>query len=147
MSRIDDGHSTKIYFDLDADVAFWEKTVTPPGIDGGGENDTSTMHNTRWRTRAPKHLQTLTEMSANCAYDPEVYDSILNMINRNQIIIVEFPDGATLEFWGWLNSFEPGENSEGEQPTADVTIIPSNQDNAGNEVAPNYTAPPGTATS
>lgn len=146
MARIDDGHSTKIYFDLAPNILFYEKEVTPPGVDGGGENDTTTMHNVTWRTRAPKHLKTLTEMASTVAYDPAVYDDVVSMININQLIIVEFPDGSTLEFWGWLNSFEPGSNTEGEQPTADVTIIPSNQDSSGNEIAPNYTAPPGTST-
>lgn len=135
-----DGHATRIYFDLAPTVQFWEKSVTPPGLDGGGENDTTTMHNVRWRTRQPKKLITLTEVSASCAYDPAVYDSILNIINVNQWITVEFSDGSTVSFYGWLNQFTPNDISEGEQPTADIQIIPSNQDNSGNEVNPDYVA-------
>ena len=144
--RIDDGHSTKVSFSADASVALWEKTVTPPGIDGGGENDTTTMHNTTWRTRAPKKLKTLTEMSFSAAYDPAVFDEILAMSNVNQQITITFPDGDTMVFWGWINTFEPGEIQEGEQPEADVTIIPSNQNASCVETAPVYTTSTTTTT-
>ena len=140
MARIDDGFATLISFSEDSEVKFWEKEVTPPGMSGGGENDTSTMRNTTWRTRAPKGLITLSEASAVCAYDPEVYDDILAMLNVNQQITITFADDSTLVFWGWIDEFTPGASVEGEQPTADVTIIPSNQNAAGTETAPVYTA-------
>jgi len=138
MARIDDGFSTYISFSEDSAVQLWEKGVTPPGIDGGGENDTSTMRNTAWRTRAPKGLKTLTECSARVAYDPAVYDEIVTMCNVNQQITITFADDSTLVFWGWINEFTPGESVEGEQPEADLTIIPSNQNAAGTETAPVY---------
>ncbi len=50
MPRIDDGHPTKMTFAEDASISLWEKAVTPPGVEGGGENDTTTMHNSIWRT-------------------------------------------------------------------------------------------------
>jgi hypothetical protein len=138
--RIDDGHQTLIEFSENPAIKFWEKTVTPPGMDGGGENDTTTMHNTAWRTRAPKKLKTLTEAGATVAYDPAVYPEIVAMLNVNQLITITFPDGDTLEFWGWLNTFEPGEIEEGSQPTADIGIMVSNQNNSGAEVAPVHAA-------
>lgn len=141
MARIDDGHSTTISFADDPSVKLYEKEVTPPGIDGGGENDTTTMQNTAWRTRAPKKLKTLSECSFVAAYDPAVYDEILTLINANNLITITFPDGSTLAFWGWLNEFKPNANVEGEQPTAEVTIIPSNQNDSLVETAPVYTAP------
>jgi len=140
MGRIDDGFATLISFDADSDVQMWEKEVTPPGVSGGGENDTSTMRNTAWRTRAPKGLITLSESSFSAAYDPAVFDEIVAMVNVNQEITITFPDNSTLVFWGWIDEFTPGANVEGEQPTADVTIIPSNQDAAGAEIAPVYSA-------
>jgi hypothetical protein len=140
MSRIDDGHSTKVSFADNPSISLWEKEVTPPGVSGGGENDTTTMHNTTWRTRSPKQLKTLSECSFTAAYDPAVYDDIVSMCNNNQLITVTFADGSTLQFWGWLDDFSPSAAVEGEQPTADVTIIPSNQNDAGTEVAPVYAA-------
>lgn len=141
MARIDDGFATLVEFAEDSNVQFWEKEVTPPGMDGGGENDTSTMRNTTWRTRAPKSLVTLTEGSMTAAYDPVVYDEILAMLNVNQQITITFPDDSTLVFWGWINEFTPNAAVEGEQPTAEVTIIPSNQNTSGVETPPVYTAP------
>lgn len=140
MAQLRDGHPTRLFFDNAPNIHLWVKSCTPPGIDGGGENDTTTMENERWRTRQPKVLITLTPLSANVAYDPVIYDEILSVINVNQIITVEFSDGSTVSFYGWLNSFTPGEHSEGEQPTADIEVIPSNQDNSFNEVDPNYVA-------
>lgn len=140
MAIINDGHATLVTFADFPDVSFKEKTVTPPGIEGGGPNDTSTMHNLIWRTRQPKKLKTLTEGSMTAAYDPVVYDDIVAMINENQLITVTFADGSTVTFWGWLDSFIPGEAEEGSQPTAEVKFVPSNQNDVGDEVAPVYAA-------
>jgi hypothetical protein len=140
MSRIDDGFATLIEFAEDSDVQMWEKEVTPPGVSGGGENDTSTMRNSTWRTRSPKGLITLSESSLVVAYDPAVYDEIIAMVNVNQEITITFADDSTLVFWGWIDEFTPGAAVEGEQPTAELTIIPSNQDADGDEIAPVYSA-------
>jgi hypothetical protein len=99
------------------------------------------MLNTTYRTKNPKALITMAPLSMTCAYDPACYSSILTLINVNNLITVTFPDGSTLAFWGWLNSFTPGGCVEGEQPTADVEVIPSNQNDSGVETAPVYTAP------
>lgn len=141
MSRIDDGHSTTITLTSPTTVKFYEKTVTPPSISGGGTNDTTTMRNTEWRTNAPKKLKTLGDMKLTAAYDPEVYDSILSAVNKNQEITINFPDGSKVKFWGWLDEFQPGQMQEGGQPTADVTFRCSNQNASGAETAPTYTAP------
>lgn len=139
--RIDDGFPTLVEFSENNafGTLLWEKNVTPPGMQGGGANDTSTMRNTRWRTMSPKKLLTLSEMTVEMAYDPAVYDDFVAMMQVNQEITLHWPDGSTVLFWGWVDEFTPNEVSEGEQPTADVTIIPSNQDGDGEEVAPEYT--------
>jgi len=140
MARMDDGFATLITFDEDSDVQLWEKEVSPPGVSGGGANDTTTMQNTAWRTMSPKQLKTLTPSSLVAAYDPAVYDEIVTMCNVNQQITVTFPDSSTLVFWGWIDEFTPNRIVEGEQPTAEVTIVPSNQNGSGVETAPSYSA-------
>jgi len=140
MSRLDDGFATLIEFGEDSDVQMWEKEVTPPGVSGGGENDTSTMRNTTWRTKSPKGLKSLSEASLVVAYDPAVYDEIIAMVNVNQSLTITFPDDSTLIFWGWIDEFTPNAVVEGEQPTAEIKIIPSNQDGSGDEIAPVYSA-------
>ncbi len=145
MSRIDDGHPTTISFATTPsgggpNLTFWEKTLTPPGADGGGPNDTTTMRNTLYRTKSPKVLITLTDMSLSVAYDANVYEDIIDMLNDNQLITITFPDSSTLAFWGWLDKFEPDAIVEGEQPVATITIVPSNQNASGVEVPPVYAA-------
>jgi hypothetical protein len=139
--RIDDGHPTRVYLSTEGSaivIEMYEKEVTPPGVSGGGANETTTMRNTLWRTNAPKQLITLTPCTFIGAYDPAVYDEIVSNVNTNQDITIVFPDGSTLVFWGWIDEFIPGPIVEGVQPTAEITIIPSNQDGDGAEIAPVY---------
>jgi hypothetical protein len=63
---------------------------------------------------------------------------VLTLLQVNQQITITFPDLSTVTFWGWLDTFTPGDLSEGEQPTAEITVIPSNQDSAGDEVGLSY---------
>ena len=150
MTIMGDGYQTTIDFsssEMTSDALVLalmeEKEITVPGISGGGANDASTMRNETWRTMSPKSLRTLTPMTAVVAWDPALYDEMVAMLNDNQLITVTFPDGATLAFWGWIDDFAPGAQVEGAQPTATITIIPSNQDADNNnaEIAPVYTAP------
>lgn len=138
MAYINDGFATTITLSTPVSVKFKEKTLTPPGVSGGGENDITTMKNTTWRTRAPKKLKTLTDMSLSVTYDPAVYDDIIAAVNVNQLITITFPDAATLKFWGWLDEFSPGDLQEGEQGEGEISLIPSNADTAGTETAPVY---------
>ena len=132
--KLDDGFPTFIVFAADPDVSLWEKTVKPPGLDGGDPIDTTTMLNDNLRTFASRSLKTMTPMTTTMAYDPKVFSQLLTLINVETTITVRFPNGDTLAFYGYLRSFEPNEISEGEQPTASVTIQPTNQDpTTGNE--------------
>ena len=131
-----DGHSSTITLALNADIAFYEKTVTPPGIEGGDPIDTTTMHNTTWRTKAPRALKDLEAITTTAAYDPILYTEILAAINRRDVITVTFSDGSTLCFYGFVQNFKPNELQEGEMPDASITIVPTNQDPAGVEEGP-----------
>jgi len=137
--RYDDGFSTLITLSLLPAVKLYEKDVTPPGVTAGGPIDTTTMRNTAWRTMSPRQLKTLSPISATVAFAFEAQGQILNIVGRNQLITVTFPDNATVTFYGWVEEFTPGAFTEGEQPTATLTIQPSNHNNAGVEVAPDYT--------
>jgi len=147
MARIDDGHPTFYEFGASSNVfgtLLWEKSVQPPGIQAGGETDITTMRNVVWRTRAPKHLKTLSNSSITVAYDTSAYTALLAMIGVEQEITVCFPDGSTYAFYGWLDEFTPNEMTEDEQPTAACTIIPSNVNPATRQEAPpRYGAPSG----
>ena len=138
MARINDGFSTTIEFTGGTSglTVFWEKEVAPPGISAGGPNDTTTMRNTTYRTMAPKNLKTLTDSTITVAYDPDIYTEMVSLVGVNQLIVVTFPGAETLSFWGFIDSFTPGNIVEGEQPTADILIVPTNQNNSDVEVAP-----------
>lgn len=139
---IDDGHPTRVTFSASSSAAllFYEREVTPPGVSAGGENDTTTMRNTQWRTKAPKQLFSLTPMTEVAKYDPAIYDEMVSMIGVNQQVTITFPDESTLVFWGWVDEFTPNALTEGTMGTANVTIIPSNQNASQVETAPVYTA-------
>lgn len=140
MAFLDDGFATTVTFSssTSASLLFQEREVTPPGVSAGGENDTTTMKNTTWRTKAPKQLKTLTTMTEVAKYDPRIYDEIVDMIGVNQQITVTFPDASTLVFWGWVDEFTPNAVSEGTMGTANVTVIASNQNDSQVETAPVY---------
>lgn len=123
-----DGYQALITFAASATICFWEKSVTPPGIDGGEPVDATTMHNVTWRVRRPRYLKTLTPMTTRVAYDPALYDDILSLCNVETTVTVSFTDGSTLAFYGFLQKFEPGEMVEGTQPEGSITIIPTNWD-------------------
>lgn len=145
--RLDDGFSSIIGFSLDASVHVYEKTIKPPGIHAGGAVDTTTMRNTAYRTANPKRLKTLSESTVKVAYATTVLAQMLAMVGKNQQITVTFSDGSSWNFFGWIDEFTPGDLVEGQQPEAEMKLIPSNQDNTGTEQAPTYgTAGPTTTT-
>jgi len=125
---LEDGFSSKISFERDRDVSFWEKSMKPPGADGGDAIEQTTMHNLVYRTMASRALITLTESTGKCAYDPAVYSQIIALINQEGTITQIFSDGSTLAYFGFLKSFEPDELQEGVQPEASFTIVPTNRD-------------------
>jgi hypothetical protein len=139
---IDDGFPTRMTFSQSASAAlyFAEKSITPPGFEGGGPNDTTTMRNVRYRTRAPKKLITLTDGTMECKYDPKVFQFILDQLQVNQQITVTFPDTTTMVFWGWIDNFKPGAIQEGGMALTTVTVCPSNQNDSQVETAPTLPA-------
>jgi hypothetical protein len=126
--KMRDGYQALFAFAADPNIEFWEKTVKPPGVDGGDGIDTTTMHNTEFRTMSARALKTLTEASTTAAYDPTLYDSIMSLINVETTVTVHFSDGSSLAFYGFLQKFEPGDLKEGEMPEASITIICTNED-------------------
>lgn len=131
-----DGFSAKITFEDDPDISLWESSVTPPGIDGGDAIEQTTMHNTTWRTFAPRSLKTLSESTFEAGWDAWAYSQLIAMINVNQVLTVTFASGDTLAFWGFLRTFTPSGLVRGEKPMATCAITPTNRDDAGNEEAP-----------
>jgi hypothetical protein len=100
------------------------------------------MDNTAWRTAAVKQLKSLTDLGLTVAYDPAIY-AVADLgaaIGVHQEFTITFPDDSTLKFWGAMRSFDPGDVSEGEQPEADVVIVPTLRNGSGAETAPVWAA-------
>lgn len=140
-----DGFQTLITCALDPDMAFYEKEVTPPGMEADEFTDVSNQHNVRWRTKGVRRLVTLNDLSATVNYDPVLYSQIPAIIGRNTTWTVEFPDHSTLAFYGGFKSWAPGGLSDGAQPEATMTVTPTNLDpTTCTEEGPVYTAGGGT---
>jgi hypothetical protein len=132
--KIPDGYQTLVTFSLFPSIALFEKSVKPPGYDGGEPIDTTTMFNAFWHTKSPRSLVDMKECTFTCAYTlhtlalPEALNDVWSMLNVRQTITVTFPDGSQLAFYGYLQKFEMGDLKEGEFPEATCTIQPTNFD-------------------
>jgi hypothetical protein len=104
------------------------------------------MWNTTWRTRYARHLKTLTDCTGEAAYDPDCIPDLQTIINNVGGVTVHFADGSTLDFWGFLQKVDFSEHKEGEMPTLNYTIVPTNQDLAtlGSTQGPVFTPAAGT---
>lgn len=142
--KLKDGFSSKLTCALDTDIEFYEKSVQPPGMDAGEAIETTTMHNVTYRTFTPRKLVTLTQININAAYDPAVYTSIVAVIGEETTWTVEFCDGSTIAFYGFLKSFTPEAMEEGTMPMAALVIVPTNVDSAGAEAGPTIASVAGT---
>lgn len=132
--KLRDGYQSLITLGLDPDIEFWEKVPQPPGVDGGDPIEQTTMHNDVWRTQSPRALKTLTPITVRVAYDPAVYPQIIAAINRPDTITNKWADGSTLAWFGYARSFIPDPLTEGQQPEAVLTLVPTNEDHANDYV-------------
>jgi len=135
------------FFEIDSftTLGFWEKEVTPFGLEGGDKIDVTTMHNHYVRTYAAQALYEAADGEITAAYDPAVLSSLsgsAGAINTNKAITIHFPDTSTWDTYGYIQTFSPSSLSNGEQPEASITIVFTNLTDAATpaEYEPVYTA-------
>jgi hypothetical protein len=110
-------------------VTFLEKSVTPPGADGGDPLDITDMSTTGNKRKAPRTLTEITPGSATVVYNPANIAAILAAVNTSASVHIDYPDGSKETFTGWLRSFTPSELTvDGEQPTADIVVEAAGSD-------------------
>jgi len=125
---------------------FCVKSITPPSLEMGGANDVSCMSNTTYRTKASKKLIDMGDITVVGFYNPVLYTTFVSSLGSNGEITITFPPigaettGGTLVVYGWLDSFTPNTHEEGSAPEATLTLVISNRDANGDEIAPVYTA-------
>lgn len=122
------------------------KTTKLPGFTMGGGIDTTTNDNNAYRTMAARALAALTNGTQQVAFDSEAIGDIMDLKGRNCLWTATLPNGSHLDFYGFMDSFEPTGMTEGSQPIADMVIIVTNEDGNGNESAPTYHSGGGTTT-
>lgn len=144
--KLRNGYQTLVTISADADISFWEKTVSPSDMSGGGDMiDQTTMHNLTFMTKAPPALIELGPLSLTAAYDPDVNAQLIAIINLETTITLKYPDGSTEAFYGSVQNVEKADLANGEQPEMTVTIEQTAADpNDGTEQAPVFANVAGT---
>lgn len=136
MSILRDGLKTLVFLSGLPRALWGEIELTPPGVTGRGPIDMVGLRQLAWATQAPKSIKNLTPLNCKVMYDPEVIPQVWNTIQKNQQITVQFPTGAQLIFWGWLEECNFDPNSEGNRPTLNWVVQPSNLDSQCSETGP-----------
>jgi hypothetical protein len=131
------GWRTLITLAFDPDIAFFEKEVTPSGIDNGQEIDVSDQHNLVWEQSAPRGLKKQTPVTIQAGYIANDWDDIIAACGVETVITETAPDASQLSYYGFLKSAVRGPHVNGTQPMCTIVIVPTNTDpNTGSEEAP-----------
>ena len=140
---IRDGYATLITIAAAPAVKLYERETTPPMLDGGGPIESTSMRNVSVRTKDPKTLVGHGDIVATVMYATEAYFAIAQIINTPTTISVQWPDGAIAQFDGYVDKFAPSGHSEGNLPTAVITMVVTNRHpTTGNETVPSFTPAP-----
>lgn len=139
------GYKTALVFAVDTDFSMWEKSVKPPGLDGGDPVDNTTMRTVTYRIMRSRSLKTLTPASGKAAYDPDIVNQGVALINVETSVTIHLPELSSYAFYCFLQSLEFDELVEGTQPELTYTIQPTNWDPVNNvEAGPVLTSVAGT---
>ena len=84
----------------------------------------------------PKTLKDVETIAFEAHFDPAKY--VTAPVNSNELITITFPAGDSIAFYGYLQTFEVGDATEGELISCTGTIMVTNT-NAGTETGPDYT--------
>jgi hypothetical protein len=130
MATLTDGLSTTLSIGEANYVC--EIEVTPPPIDGGPGIPQDCMRSGDWMRMWPRRRKKLGSITTLVSWNPDVYGSNINgniptlvNVNQSQLMVLGFPNGKRIGFYGVVEKFEPQAMKEGERPTANITITPT----------------------
>lgn len=139
------GGPTYITFASNPNISLWEQSVKPPSFQLDDRKDNTTSYNSRFRTFSPGRLITGQDVTAQCGYDPDDEQEIIDLIGVRDTITVTLPSGTTICFYGWLDNVDFNDHNEDDDPMVTLTIAQGNQDwDTCEEAAPVITAGTGT---
>ena len=121
----DEGWSSKVAFAADSDLTFWEQIVGAPGFEGGDPIPMTTMFNTSFRTKMPRHLKEMTPFQVQGQFCGGTIDEVNALINVNGWITVTWPDGTQFSFVGFMKSWQPGPAQEGNPLIGTMEVVPT----------------------
>lgn len=124
-----DGFPTTIAFSADntlLPLVVQEKSITPFGITGRGGIQIDTMRSVALISRVPKKLKDLHACTMTVVYATSAKARIFAIVNTVQLALITYPDASFETVYGWIDDFKPNAQKEGEQPTAELTFIASN---------------------
>jgi hypothetical protein len=105
--QLHEGFPIKVAFARASNICFEEIEVQPMGLMSDPINTTT------------------------CSYAAEAWADIWNkLFLQNGSVTVRYPDGTTIDFYGYLGKFEPAGQKRKEMPTAKITIVVTNWDPA-----------------
>jgi len=91
--------------------------------------DISCLSNSTWKTGISQTLKDCPDLSFTVNFSPALWGSVVAQINVNQQITVNFPDAlglGSINFYGFLNTFTPGEASVGSVWSASGSVSVTN---------------------
>lgn len=146
-----EGYRAIIVFARLPTASFWVRTVKPPGVTKGEPIDITTQHNVEHTTKAEAALKEWTNAQVVASFDPNLYNNIKNSLlgsrlaSANGSVTIHFPDGSTLDFFGWGNNFDFSAFERLNKPEVTFDVVVSNFDPANDvEAGPVLTSVSGT---
>lgn len=127
-TRLDNGYQALFSISSNITIEIYEKTITPPAIDGGDPIMTDTMLNEVYITKAPQCLQEWDDVTVVAAYDPAVLSELQAVLNVIQAMTIYYPDGTALTFWGFVRRIESSPLQKNTQPEITLTVVIANWD-------------------
>lgn len=132
--KLKEGYQVLHTFANAAGLVIYEEVVGLPSVDGGEpiEFDDQFM---AWEVVRPRGKKKQMPYTIKGGYDPDLYNTILSIINSETTCTQTLPDGSTLASFGYLQKaeFEPLE--KGKMPQVTLTIVPTTWDPTNRAVA------------
>lgn len=123
-----EGYPIKVAFARASNICFEEIEVQPMSLKSDPIN-TTTQFNTLLDSKDAPAVGEAGDIVLTVSYAAEAWSDIwTKLFLQNGSVTVRYPDGTTIDFYGYLGVFEPQAQKRKEMPTAKITIVVTNWD-------------------